>query len=605
MSGIGGVRAFAQGRSAGWDVESMSYSWGCREPDASTSWVGDGIGLTHTLHARDRDRHTPQPVHSVDRRWVIALDGEVDNHENLRAQLDYPFRTRGDAEVVVAGLALEGISFVQRLHGRFSVVAHDRRTDTTHLVRDRLGVLPLYYRHVPGGVAFGSDVRALFTLGPAPEVDERSLDAYLTTGAVPGPDTLFGGVKKVRPGHRICLMPQGHLEEVRYWTLPESDPDGSWTVGDAIEAVSDGIREAVRAALAGRGSVGVHLTGALAGSIVAAEARQLSDTPVHTFHVGFDEQPGDDGAWPRRVGHLLGTEHHDVRVRAGDLDRIWGQATWHTGAPLTHPADAAVLELARAAHDQVQVVLSDDGSDELFGLRPRHPLARRVVERSALLPARLQSRMAGPAERRMGAVFTAAERRRLLGSDPPSERQLPCTNGTTTADRQSRHAVQHWLPDHLLEHHDALSMAAPVAWRPALLDHQLVELAFRLPPALRYGPGMPLRLLQEMARPLLPDELVDRRPVRSPAPWSSCFHRALHQAARERLTDTGSWVSTVLDRDRVGALVAQHAKGGPGQVAVWTLLALEMWHDRFFGAPPVLPRPRQSPTSTDAPLRPS
>ena len=482
-------------------------------------------------------------------------------------------------------------------------MAHDRRTDTTHLVRDRLGTLPLYYRHVPGGVAFASDVRSLFALGPAPEVDERSLDAYLTTGVVPAPDTLFRGVKKVRPGHRIFLMPKGHLEEVRYWTLPEGDPDGSWTVGDAIEAVSDGIREAVRAALAGHGTVGVHLTGALAGSIVAAEAQQLSDVPVHTFHVGFDEQPGGDAALARHVSQLLGTEHHEVRLRAVDVGDLWGQATWHRGAPLTHPADVAVLELARAAREQVQVVLSDDGSEELFGTQARHRVARRVAERSAMLPTALQSRMAGSVERRMGAVFTSSERRRLLGTEPPSERQLPPANGTGQADRQSRHDVQHWLPDHLLEHHDALSMAAPVVWRPALLDHHLVELAFRLPPSLRYGPGMPLRLLRETARPLLPDDVVNHRPVRSDVPWDSWFRRGLHQTARERLTDSGSWVGTVLDRPSVAELVARLEKRGHDQTGLWTLLALEMWHECFFGTPPSLPRPRRSADSAVAHLR--
>ena len=107
-------------------------------------------------------------MRSHDGRWVLALDGEIFNHEALRARLDYPFRTRGDTEVVVAGLSLEGISFVDHLHGQFALVAHDLRTDTTHLVRDRLGVLPLHYRHVPGGIAFASEVKALLDVGTPP-----------------------------------------------------------------------------------------------------------------------------------------------------------------------------------------------------------------------------------------------------------------------------------------------------------------------------------------------------------------------------------------------------------------------------------------------------
>ncbi|RYB92589.1 asparagine synthetase B [Nocardioides glacieisoli] len=593
MSGIGGVHAFARGAAACWDLVGMSDSLS-RRGHGSSSRAGRGTGPTHTLLALDTDRRAPQPIHSLDQRWVVALDGEVDNHASLRAQLDYPFRTRSDAEVVVAGLALEGISFVQRLHGRFSIVAHDLRAGTTHLVRDRLGILPLYYRHVPGGVAFGSDVKSILALGPAPEVDERSLDAYLGTGVVTGPDTLFRGIKKVRPGHRVSLMPQGHLEEVRYWTLPEGDPDGAWSIGDAIEAVGDGVREAVRAALVGHEAVGVLLSGTLAGSIVAAEVQQLGDVPVHTYHVGLAEQPGNDAAWARHVSHLLGAEHHAVTVRALDFEDHWAQATWHREAPLTHPADVAVLQLARAACEQVQVVLSDDGSDELFGTHPRHRMARRLAERSAVLPAPLLSLMAGPAERRMSSVFTSAERRRLLGTDPPGERRLPPTLGAGPADRQLRHDVQHWLPDHLLERRDALSVAAPVVWRPALLDHHLVELAFRLPNALRSGPGMPLRLLREVARPLLPDEVVDRRPARSEVPWDSWFRRGLRQTSRDRLSDSGSWVSTVLDHTTVLELLTRHDRVGHDDTRLWTLLALEMWHECFFSTPPTLPRPRRS-----------
>ncbi|PKH37428.1 asparagine synthase (glutamine-hydrolysing) [Nocardioides alpinus] len=604
MSGIGGVRAFSPGAFTTSTLQGMAEALRHRGPDASSTWVGPDLGLTHTRMEVVDAAHAHQPMHSADGRWVVVLDGEVVNHDSLRSHLDYPFRTSGDTEVVVAGLAVEGISFVERLRGPFALVAHDLRTDTTHLVRDRLGVLPLYYRHVPGGIAFGSEIKALLALGPRPEVDGRSLDAYLTSSVVPAPDTLFEGVKKVRPAHRVTIMPRGHLEEHHYWAPPEGDPEEIWTAGDAIEAVGDGIRDAVRVAVATDAAVGAHLSGALGSSLLVAEMQQLrGGAPLHTFSVGFTEQPSDELRWARHVSELLGTEHHEVALQATDVDELWGRLSWHRDAPISAPGDVAVFGLARAAREHVRVVVSDEGTEELFGVQPQHRLARRVAERSAALPTPLRSRVTGPAERRLGAVFTTAERRRLLSAEPPRERVLPPVLGADPLDRQSRQDLQHWLPDHLLERADRLSMAASVAWRPALLDHHLVELAFRLPASLRFRPGTPRWVLKEVARPMLPDHVVDHRPARSAMPLDAWFREDLRDSARDRLTGRESWAGRTLDRAFVHALVEGHERGGHEAGRLWTLLALEMWHECFFGTPPTAPRPRRATTSAVAPSR--
>ena len=185
MSGVAGARAFAGGAFSAEVLREMADLLHHRGPHSSDLWVGPTVGLAHTELTPGCTIEARQPLHSADGRWALVLDGAVVNHESLRAQLHYPFRTHSDVEVVLAGLALEGISFVERLHGPFAFAAHDRRTDTTHLVRDRLGLRPLHYRHVPGGIAFASEVKALLSVGPAPQVDHRSLHAYLSERAVP------------------------------------------------------------------------------------------------------------------------------------------------------------------------------------------------------------------------------------------------------------------------------------------------------------------------------------------------------------------------------------------------------------------------------------
>ena len=634
MCGVGGVRAWSETAFTARTLRDMTEVLHHRGPDESAVWVGDDVGLAHTRLAIIDVEHSHQPMHSVDGRWVLAFNGEIFNHEHLRAHLDYPFRTRGDTEVVLAGLALEGISFVECLQGQFAIVAHDRRTDTTHLVRDRLGILPLYYRHVPGGIAFGSEVKALLTLGPPPRVDHRSLDAYLGARAVPSPDTLFEGVKKVRPAHRVSIMPGGHLEETAYWTLSEADPEGTWSAGDAVEAVRDGVREAVRSAMVADVPVGAYLSGGLDSSLIVAQMQQLrGDDPVHTFSAGFGDHPQDELPWARRVSEVIGTHHHEVHLRASDFEDMWARLTWHRDAPISEPADIAVHGLARAAREHVRVVLSGEGGDELFAGYPKYRFAR-AAERTTLLPARLRSGLAGPLERRLGshprarnllravaagdvgeqhstwfAPFTAAERLALLGSPPPAERRPAPVSGVDPVDRMLRHDLRHWLPDNLLERGDRMSMAASLELRPPLLNHRLVELAFRLPSSVKVRAGTTKWVLKEVARPLLPDEVVDRRKVGFRVPLDSWFRGSLRDTARDRLTGAGSWVGDIFDRAVVDDLLTRHERGANEEIRLFTLLCLEMWHDTFFTAPsppvapPVVPRPRDGVVHLRAPQR--
>ncbi len=632
MCGIGGVRAFSSGAFATQSLHEMAGLLHHRGPDEAAVWVGPGIGLAHTRLAIIDVEHSHQPMHSVDGRWVLAFNGEIFNHDSLRDHLDYPFRTRGDTEVVVAGLALEGISFVERLQGQFALVAHDLRTDTTHLVRDRLGILPLHYRHIPGGIAFGSEIKALLAVGPPPQVDHRSLDAYLASRSVPAPDTLFEGVKKVRPAHRVSIMPGGHLEETHYWAPPECDPAGTWSAGDAIEAVGDGVREAVRSAMVADVPVGAYLSGGLDSSLIVAQMVQLrGDDPVHTFSAGFGDHPQDELPWARRVSALLGTQHHEVMLRATDFEEMWAALTWHRDAPISEPADIAVFGLARAAREHVRVVLSGEGGDELFGGYPKHRFAR-LAERATVLPSRLRSGLAGPVERRLGAhsrartalravaagdvaeqhatwfaPFTADERRSLLGGPPPPDRRATPTLGVDPLDRMLRHDLRSWLPDNLLERGDRMSMAASLELRPPLLDHHLVELAFRLPSSVKVRSGSTKWVLKEVARPFLPDEVIDRKKVGFRVPLDSWFRTGLRDTARDRLTGADSWVGQTLDRAQVRDLVDRHERGANEEIRLWTLLCLEMWHESFFGsgpaAQPAVPRPREA-IATRLPLGP-
>lgn len=591
-AGMSGIRAFSPGALTRDVLEEMTAAQEHRGGGEIDVWLGRDVGLVRRRAVTDADP-CPQPARSVDGRWVVALEGTVRNHATLRARLDHPFRTGDDAELVAAGLALDGISFVERLEGQFALVAHDLRTHTTHLVRDRIGVLPLHYRHVPGGIAFASEAKALLVLEPRPGVDHRSLDAYLAHRTVPAPDTMFEGVRKVRPAHRVSVMPGGHLEETAYWSPPGADPDGSWTPDDAVEAVRDGVREAVRSSLDPGAPVGVTLTGGLASGLLVAQAQELcGDEPVHTFSLAVGDDAADELTRTARLSRLLGTHHHDVHLGRPDLDELWGPLTWRRDAPLSDPADLAAHVLARAAGEHVPAILGAQGAAELFGGHQRYRLAG-VAERSyglPGLPAPLRSGIGRRVERRLGATFTASERRRLLGQAPPRDRHPAPRVGVDAVDRMLRHDLRHTLPDDVLERLDRMSGATSLEVRLPLLDHHLVELAFRLPSSVKVRTGCTTWVLREAARHLLPDEVVERR---VPEPGvGSWWYDGVRDAVRQRLTGPGSWVAQNLDQSVVRELLLRHERGAHEQDRIWALLSLEVWHETFFADSPAVPRPR-------------
>ena len=359
--------------------------------------------------------------------------------------------------------------------------------------------------------------------------------------------------------------------------------------------MGDGLREAVRSALVADVPVGAHLSGRLDSTLVVAEVQQLrGEDGVPTFSVGFDARAGDDLARTRRLATLMGTDHHEVRLHASEFEDLWRRLTWHRDAPIAEPTDIAMFALARSASDHVRVLLSGEGGDELFGTSPDR--STRAAGRSSLLASRLLARAGagtGPGRAR-GATFTGAERARLLGRPGPDPRSVPVLGADPTG-RSLREDVRHWLPDHLLERGDRLSMASSVAWRPPLLDHHLVELALRLPGSARLRSGSPRWILREVARSVVPAEaLDDHGPGRVPlAPW---FRTTLRDTARDLLTGRDSWVAATLDRAFVQQLVDRHERGADGEARLFALMGLEMWHQSFFGASPQIPGPRGAPS---------
>jgi asparagine synthase (glutamine-hydrolysing) len=610
MCGIAGIVRF-DGAPVPEDVlAAMTALLGHRGPDGRGTWRSGPVGFGHTRLSIIDVEGSPQPMASVDDRLHITFNGEILNYRELRRQLDYPFRTNGDTEVLLALHAARGPAMVDALRGQFAFAIHDRDTDEVVLTRDHLGILPLYWYRDDSMVAFASEVKALRPALPALHVDERSIADYLARRAVPAPHTLFRGVRKLRPGHQLRIEPNGRVTEQRYWSIPAASRARGDDSSAAVQQLDEALRRSVARNLVADVPVGSYLSGGVDSSLIVALASELREgSGVQTFSAGFGDEQFDELPYAREVSRVLGTDHHEVIVSPDDFSTLWKRLAWHRDAPISEPADVAVFRLAELARRSVKVVLSGEGSDELFAGYPKYryaPLARPITAVPAALRApaldALQRSLPPGADRvrtmvralggRDGdeiieswfAPFTASERHRLLPGVEGYGQHDVIAHAEGDLVRRMLYVDCHgWLADNLLERGDRMSMAASLELRPPFLDVDVVELAFSLPTSVkvRTRSGRPVGkwVVKELARRHLPASIVDRRKVGFRVPLASWFRTGLREFARDTLTDPDSFVSQVMDRAAVTELLDSHERGRRNEeIRIWTLLSLEVWN---------------------------
>lgn len=609
MCGIVGVVRFD---GAPVDVPALQLATALlthRGPDDMGIWVEEPFGFGHRRLSVIDVAGSRQPMATADGRHHITFNGEILNYRTLRGTVPTTWRTAGDTEVLLELFAARGPDALADVRGQFAFAVADTATGVLWLARDRLGILPLYYHRDPDALVFASEVKALYPLMKRiPEVDRANLPAYLARRAVPAPDTLVAGVHKLPQGH-VLRVDRGRATSQRYWSIPAVESHEPIGAAEAVRRLHDHLRDAVAEATVADVPVGAYLSGGLDSSlIVALLCRVNGNERVKTFSAGFGDSRVDEVAHARRVSELLGTDHHEVIVAPSDLADQWERLSWHRDAPLSEPADIAVFRLAEAARREVTVVLSGEGSDELFAGYPKYRWAW-TSRLAGLVPAGIRRDLVGVLDHRlppqaqrarillraMGegsederiagwfAPFTAAERAALL----PRERVTasggiwPPARGDLV--RRMLHADAHaWLADNLLERGDRMSMAASLELRPPFLDHRLVEFAFGLPTSLKVRHGHTKWLVKEVARPYLPASIVHRRKAGFRVPLDAWLRADLQDMSRDLLTDPNGFVAEVFDRRAVRDLLDRHRAGTVNEdIRIWTLLALEVWHRSF------------------------
>ena len=593
-----------------------------RGPDDRHVVHGDGVALGFTrLSIIDLSPAGRQPMTSEDGAVVSVVNGEIYNHVALRRTLQaagHRFRGGSDAEVVPHLYEEHEDAFVDRLRGMFAIGLWDARRARLLLVRDRLGKKPLFYAALPGGgLAFASEMKALFAVpGIDLEMRPEGVLDYLTHGVVPGPDTVYAGIRRVRPGHVLHYARGGAPREKPWWRL-RFHPKHRLDRTQALEEILRRLRDAVAVRLQSDVPVGCFLSGGIDSGLIATLAAEQHRAPLRTFSIGFDDPAWDERRPASRVAERIGAHHTDRVLRPLPTDQL---AHWveQYDEPFFDPAVVPNCALADMAAD-MKVVLTGDGGDEVFS-GYRHHAAAVVIARlrrwgidrvrpllgavPAVLPVSDGDRTPYQRARRFLRVLgmPAPQQYLMLTNDLltpeealwlwPAAAGFP--NGARStwaraADRRSlgpldevlERDVQCRLVDNHLVRMDIATMARGVEARSPLLDHELLEFVARLPERSRLSGGPTKPLLRALAAPRLPAAAA-RAPKRGfGVPLTAWLEQDLGAWARERLFDPRGFAWTHFHRRRLEAVVMRRGPGASDRwrwsKVMWALACLEIW----------------------------
>jgi asparagine synthase (glutamine-hydrolysing) len=556
-----------------------------------------------------------QPLSNEDGSIWVSYNGEIYNYAELRKKLlekGHRFSTQGDTETLVHLYEDYGEEMVHHLVGMFAFAIWDKRKRQLLLVRDRMGIKPVYYCQKGDDFIFASEPKAFF-VHPAVRArcSEEGLWHYLTYRSVPAPQTLFEGISKLLPGHMLTVTDKG-ISERCYWDIPlyteaGKRPDKYRSRAEITEKVESLLLTAVKRRLVSDVPVGAFLSGGVDSSVVVAMMSKLSSEPVRTYSVGFANFAFSETDYARTVAELYRTEHHELILHEDCFAEQLEKLTWLRDSPLSEPADVPLYLLAKMASREVKVLLSGEGGDELFAGYPKYAFDRfaalaglvprglvRLAERA--LPAGFRRAEIAlrslcekdPAERwaLWFAPFSRQEKLQMLGGNNswpnPSQQYVQRAAGCCALDGMLYTDCKLWLPDNLLDRADRMTMGASVECRVPFLDHELVELAFSLPVSVKIKGFCRKWQVKQIAGKYLPEQIIRRRKVGFSVPLARWFRGKLRQMCYERICDNNGLAGQLGNRSYLQKILDEHcANRKDHSLKIWTLLGLSIWHEVF------------------------
>lgn len=602
-------------------MPDMTHSLAHRGPDGQACFADDVAALGHRRLAIIDRAGGEQPMLNEDGSFVIVFNGEIYNHRWLRRILEqrgHRFRTTSDTETILHGYEQFGPAVVDRLDGMFAFAIYDQRKREVLLARDRLGKKPLFYGIFAGVLHFASEMKALVR-SPAWDgtLDLSSLEGYLSLGYFLAPHTVYRHVRKLEPGHWLRTR-DGHVETRKYWDVERFDTDArdEKTLVGELEPL---LRRAVHERLESEVPLGAFLSGGIDSGLVVSYMSDALGEGLVTTSVGFDDPRHNELSAATLTAGRFRTQHH-AEVIHPRLDEVLDRIVDAFDEPFADSSVIPTYYVSEAARRHVTVALSGDGGDEVFGGYDFRYVPHALEEQArAFVPGDAGRRFVSalgarwPRSRRLPRALRLGSILENLGDDaatayfvdlcfmkPPAARALlglgasripaesPVFEAVTEPYRRchSASAVQRaqyadlkiYLPNDVLVKVDRMSMTHGLEVRCPLLDHRIVEFAFRIPSARKSSYRSAKRLLRALARRQLPKELA-RLPKRGfTAPVGRWMAGAAAERFQSEVLRPSSLISTVMDIRRVRAMFDMHRSGrADHSYPLWAIWMLERW----------------------------
>ena len=637
MCGIVGVLSFTNSsfRVTEPYVIRMRDVMSHRGPDGAGVFISDDgrLGLGHRrLAIIDLSENATQPMTNEDGTLWVVFNGEIYNHAEIRAELEklggHRWRTdHSDTEVILHAFDEWGIDCVHKFRGMFAIALWDTKKRQLWLIRDRIGVKPLYYSIHHGRIVFASEIKALLEDDEQQRsVNEEALYYYLSFNAAPAPHTLFSGIHKLPPSTWIRVNEHGDVQQSRYWDVwDHTEPLTNASEAEIAERILSELRTSVKLRKISDVPVGVFLSGGIDSSTNAALFSEGEEQPVRTFSIGYDRQYDSypsELEYARKMAERVGAEHHELRLRESDLFDSLPLIIRHQDEPLADPVCMPVYYVSKLARDSGVIVCQvGEGSDELFCGYPYWNQSLRLQRYSSLFPLPSSLRQLGLA----GISFveggpTSSYRRQwsceLLRrafsnrpvfwggaeviNDSQKQHLLSPRLRKKFADVSSWEALQpirqrfeekawdkssiHWmsyldlnlrLPELLLMRVDKMSMAVSLEARVPFLDHKFVELAMSIPGAVKCRNGVLKYILKKAVRGMIPDELIDRQKQGFGVPVFEWYHTKFGEYLAQEMKD---FCQNADIFQYEGTLPFLKKRG-------WALLNVALWWKQYIGSP--------------------
>jgi len=621
MCGIAGIFGIGGEPVKQLEVQAMCDALVLRGPDDEGYYVNGNVGLGMRRLSIIDLATGQQPAHNESGSVQVVLNGEIYNFQELRAEMEacgHRFTTASDTEVIVHLYEEFGAECVHKLRGMFAFALWDNRQKKLLLVRDRLGIKPLFFGEFEGKLVFASELKALLQLPwVTRELNWGSVAHLFSFSTTPRKESIIEGVHKLEPGHTLTIQ-QGKPPVISsYWDV-FFDADEVHDERYFVEGLRERLEESVRLRMICDVPFGAFLSGGVDSSAVVATMTRLSDRPVKTFTIGFPEKAYNEISHAREVAEAFGTEHHEL-ILEPDVVAILNDLAWHLDEPFGDSSAIPTYMVSQLAAQHIKVVLTGDGGDEIFAGYDKYSVEQRE-RRYRYIPSLIRSllgtvggRMAEGMKGRnflrhialngsdryldsgtlfdrqaQGALFQESAAERVLAEDPWKEL-------SACLAREDSHwlsAIQYldiktYLPLDILTKVDRMSMAHSLEARVPLLDHKLVEFAATIPARLKLHDGRTKHIFKQAMHGILPQPIIDRPKQGFAVPLGRWFRGELNGFVHDLLLSPTSRARNIFNPAYIEKLLLLQSRGRPLDLQLWTLISFELWCRTFLDQPTV------------------